>query len=143
MMTRDQIRQALIRDEDVVQSAYQDSLGYWTIAVGRLIDARKGGRLSLPECYYLLDNDLDRSIAGCTAAFPWFARLDPVRQGVLVQMVFQMGVDGVQAFTQTLGAIRRGDYQAAALGMLASKWATKDSPGRAARLAAQMERGAL
>lgn len=25
--------------------AYQDSLGYWTIGVGFLIDGRKGGRL--------------------------------------------------------------------------------------------------
>jgi len=40
-------------------SAYQDSLGYWTIGVGRLIDARKGGRLRSNEIDFMLTNDIE------------------------------------------------------------------------------------
>ena len=44
----------LIAEEGEKLSAYQDSMGFWTIGVGRLIDARKGGGISQEESRYLL-----------------------------------------------------------------------------------------
>jgi lysozyme len=43
------IAEQLRRDEGEVLHAYQDKYGYWTIGVGRLIDARKGGGISVEE----------------------------------------------------------------------------------------------
>jgi lysozyme len=59
---------------------------------------------------------------------------------VLQAMAFQMGIDGLLGFTGTLAAVQRGDYEAAAKGMLASLWA-RQTPSRAGRMAAMMRQG--
>ena len=132
------LTEQLRRDEGIESCAYQDSLGYWTIGVGRLIDARKGGGLSNDEIDYLLDNDIKAKTAEVLRALPWVARLSEPRRAVLVNMAFQMGTRGLLAFRMTLGSIEDGHYGEAALGMLDSTWA-KQTPARAMRLATQME----
>ena len=134
------IVQQLKNEEGSVAHAYQDSLGYWTIGVGRLIDERKGGLLYPDEIDYLLKNDVNRATAGIRAALPWFQVLDEARQAVLIQMAFQMGVKGLLAFSTTLSHVRVGRYAEAAVAMLESLWA-KHTPERAARLSKQMETG--
>lgn len=121
--------------------AYQDHLGYWTIGIGRLIDKRKGGGISQAEAAMLLANDIARVMADVRRRLPWFDRLDPARQGVLLNMAFQMGVDGLMGFRNTLAMIERGDYDGAATGMLNSLWGREQTPARAARLAVQMRTG--
>lgn len=132
------LTEQLRRDEGTESCAYQDSLGYWTIGVGRLIDARKGGGLSNDEIDYLLDNDIKAKTAEVLRALPWAARLSEPRRAVLVNMAFQLGTKGLLAFRRTLGSVEDGHYGEAALGMLDSTWA-KQTPARAMRLATQME----
>jgi lysozyme len=132
------LKSQLLREEGAESCAYQDSLGYWTIGVGRLIDARKGGGLSNEEIDYLLDNDIKAKTAEVLRALPWVARLSAPRRAVLVNMAFQMGTKGLLAFRRTLGSIEDGQYSEAALEMLDSTWA-KQTPARAIRLATQME----
>lgn len=130
----------LRRDEGVVPHAYQDHLGYWTIGVGRLIDKRKGGRLSDEEIDYLLANDIARFKAGLDEHLPWWRGLDPVRQRVLVNMAFNLGINGLLGFKNTLAAVKAKRWIDASRGMLASKWA--DQVGlRAHRLAKMMRTG--
>lgn len=130
----------LRREEGVRSSAYQDHLGYWTIGVGRLIDARKGGGLTSDEIDLLLGNDVARHTAGLRAALPWFDKISEPRQAVLIGMSFQMGLAGVLAFKRTLGSVEDGQYGEAAVEMLNSTWA-KQTPQRAMRMATQMESG--
>lgn len=104
----------LIRDEGVVLHAYPDSLGYLTIGIGRLIDKRKGGGISLAEARFLLDNDIVRVSNEVRRALPWSEKLDEERFGVLLNMAFQMGIAGLLGFKNTLAMIERGDYKAAA-----------------------------
>jgi len=132
------LTEQLRRDEGTESCAYQDSLGYWTIGVGRLIDARKGGGLSNDEIDYLLDNDIKATTAEVLRALPWAARLSEPRRAVLVNMAFQMGTKGLLAFHRTLGSVEDGQYGDAAVEMLNSTWA-KQTPARAMRLATQME----
>jgi lysozyme len=132
------LTEQLRRDEGTESCAYQDSLGYWTIGVGRLIDARKGGGLSNDEIDYLLDNDIKAKTAEVLRALPWAARLSEARRAVLVNMAFQMGTKGLLAFHRTLGSVEDGQYGDAAVEMLNSTWA-KQTPARAMRLATQME----
>lgn len=134
------LTEQLRRDEGIEPSAYQDHLGYWTIGVGRLIDARKGGGLRPDEIDYLLANDIQDRQAALTSALPFFTELDEARQGVLLNMAFQLGTDGLLAFKTTLELVRLGNFDAAAENMLLSKWATQ-TPERAARLAKQMASG--
>jgi lysozyme len=55
-------------------------------------------------------------------------------------MSFEMGVDGLMGFKNTLKMIEQGDYEAAAENMLNSLWA-KQTPARANRMAEQMRTG--
>ena len=43
-MDRDKIEKDLTIDEGRVSHVYKDSLGYYTIGIGHLVDQRKGGR---------------------------------------------------------------------------------------------------
>lgn len=108
-----------------------------TIGYGRLLSAPGG--ITQAEAEYLLANDIAKAQSEA-ATLPAYAKLDPVRQGVVAEMVFQMGIGGVKAFHNTLAALERGDYPAAAAGMRASLWA-RETPARAERLANIIETG--
>lgn len=132
----DQLR----RDEGEVLSAYQDHLGFWTIGIGRLIDKRKGGGISRMESSFLLMNDIADKERQVRQRFPWAVSLDPVRFAVLVNMAFQMGIEGLAGFKNTLSMIQGRRFDDAAKGMLQSKWA-QQTPQRAMRLSEQMRTG--
>ena len=132
-----QIARLLRGEEGEVLHAYNDHLGYATIGVGRLIDKRKGGGITAEESAYLLKNDIQKRIAILEQKLPWIKTLDDARRGVLLSMAFQMGVDGLLGFKNTLAMIQRGEYAEAAKGMMNSKWA-KQTPERAQRHAEQM-----
>lgn len=123
---------------------YHDTVGKLTIGVGRnLSDVG----VSDDEIDLMLDNDVARAVGSLAAKLPWFVTLDVVRQRVLIDMTFNMGIDGLLEFRNTLAAVRRGDWRAAAAGMAKSKWARQvgDGPGgrldRAERLQQMMSSG--
>lgn len=130
----------LRRDEGERLSAYQDHLGFWTIGVGILIDARKGGGLLPEESEFIFQNRLKLLNADLEKRLPWIKKLDPARRGVLVNMAFQMGISGLLGFKNTLALIERGEYEKASREMLGSKWA-QQTPARANRLSVQMSSG--
>ncbi len=134
------LREQLIRDEGMVLHAYQDFLGYWTIGVGRLIDERKGGGITREEAEYLLDNDIGRARDALRRALPWTETLDDARQGVLLNMCFNLGINGLLGFTKMLAALDGRDYRQAAHEMLGSRWA-RQVGDRARRLAEHMRDG--
>jgi len=131
------ITSQLRRDEGEKLSVYNDHLGFATIGVGRLVDSRKGGGITAEESAYLLQNDIKKRELELDKRLPWWRQLSAPRQGVLLNMAFQMGVTGLMGFTNTLEHARKGDYKKAADNMLASKWA-EQTPERAKRLASQM-----
>lgn len=137
----EQLTAQLRRDEGTKATVYKDTLGFDTIGVGRLIDSRKpGAGLRPDEIDYLLRNDINDRVAALQKALPWFVKLDEARQGVLINMAFQMGTAGLLAFRQTLALVSNGKYTEAADQMLKSKWA-EQTPGRAKRLSEQMKTG--
>lgn len=127
-------------EECEVLTEYKDHLGYSTIGVGRLIDKRKGGGITKEESAYLLNNDIDKIVEQLDKRISWWETLDEARRGVLVNMAFQMGVDGLLGFKNTLNMIQSGRYSDAAKGMLNSLWA-KQTPARAKRMSEQMRTG--
>jgi lysozyme len=137
----------LIEDEGEVLHAYQDPLGFLTIGIGHLIDKRKGGGISPDASRFLWNEDIDAIEKRLLLHAPWVLRLDPVRQRVLYNMAFQLGVGiegqtgGLLGFRRTCAAIRAGRYDDAAVLMLQSKWGQEDSPERALRLAERMRTG--
>ena len=132
------LRQQLIRDEGSVSHAYEDSLGFTTIGVGRLIDFRRGGGLRDGEIDFLLGNDIEEKTAQVLAALPWASKLSETRRAVLINMAFQLGIGGLLKFKRALGSIEDGQYKEASMEMLDSLWA-QQTPERAKRLSKQME----
>lgn len=128
--SRDKLIRELRSDEGEVLHAYEDHLGYITIGVGRLIDKRKGGGISKKESAYLLQNDIEKKARELFSRAPWITSLDDVRQRALLNMAFQLGVDGLLGFKNTLRLIDEGKYEEAADNALQSKWA-RQTPNRA------------
>jgi lysozyme len=88
----------------------------------------------LLEDVSLLADELDSRV-------PWWRTLDETRQGVLLNMAFNMGVPKLMGFKRALSAMKIGDYNRAGSEMLDSQWA-RQVRGRAAELARQMVLGA-
>lgn len=130
----------LVKEEGFRPYVYQDHLGYWTIGIGRLVDRRKGGGITYDEAEYLLGNDIRARETALESRLPWYKDLDSTRQAILLSMAFQMGVDGLLGFHNTLKMVREGRHEDAARGMLNSKWATQ-TPERAERLSNAMRTG--
>lgn len=137
---KDKMVKQLRRDEGVVKHAYQDTEGYWTIGVGRLIDKRRGGGLSEEEIDFLLNNDVAEKEASLEASISFYKGLDEARRGVLLNMAFNLGVEGLLAFKNTLKLVGEGKYEKASEEMLKSKWAAQVGD-RAVRLSKQMATG--
>ena len=119
---------------------YQDSLDYWTIGYGRMIDKRKGGSISQEEALYLLQNDLNKSEMELRH-FSWFTQLDTVRQEALIELNFNMGLSNLLKFKQMIDAIERKDFKAAAMHLLNSLWARQVKENRANNVAHRLETG--
>jgi len=116
---------------------YTDTTGHLTIGYGRNLDSVG---ISALEAEVLLDHDLYTAETECRKAFTWFEGLSELRQRVITEMVFNLGLPTFQQFTRTIAAIQAKDYHAAATEMLDSTWA-KQVGGRAARLADGMRHG--
>ena len=125
--------------EGVVSHAYEDSRGYLTIGVGRLIDQKLGGGLSEDEINYLLANDIKRC-EDEAMLYPFYAKLDEARKAVIISMLFNLGKPNFDKFQNFQAALLVGDYRLAAAEMLRSRWA-EQVKGRAVELSKMMESG--
>ncbi len=118
----EELKKMLVRHEDEVNHAYQDSEGFWTIGVGHLIDERKGGKISHAASMFILDEDVNSVIGQCDRAFEWFDDLDEARKIVVLNMVFNLGLYGFKEFKKTIAFIEQGLYISASEEMKDSKW---------------------
>lgn len=132
-----QLQKQLILHEGCDLKPYKDSLGTLTIGVGRNLQARG---INTDEALMLLRNDISATITAVRKEMPWTVALDDVRQRVLCDMAFNMGIAGLLEFKQTLAAVKAGDYGKAADMMLDSRWASQVGE-RARRLARMMRTG--
>lgn len=137
-MTPYTIEDQLIRDEKLMLKPYRDSVGKLTIGIGRNLD---DVGITQDEATYLLSNDLARVRARLYSLLPWLAALSPARRGVFENMAFNMGVDGLMEFKQTLRLAQEGNYDDASQEMLKSTWATQVGD-RSQRLSLQLKTGA-
>lgn len=130
MMIFDELER-LLKDEGFKAYPYQDHLGNWTFGHGLTW-------ISEQESKEIAKGRMLANFKDLSARLPWFAHSHPVVQGVLVNMSYQMGVDGVMKFRKTLDYLHEQDYGNAAVEMLDSKWA-KQTPNRAERMSKRIE----
>lgn len=135
----------LRRDEGVEYVPYLDTVGIATVGVGHNLKAKALPAdwkypLSDAQVDKLLADDLEAVFAGLDKHMCWWRNLSYARQRVLVNMAFNMGIQGLLGFKNTLLAVREGRWLDASGGMTGSKWA-KQVKGRADRLAKMMREG--
>lgn len=138
MIDRDAMVRQLRLHEGERLKPYRCTAGELTIGVGRNLEDRG---ITAQESAMLLANDIAAEERELLRALPWVATLDEVRQRVLLDMAFNMGIAGLLGFKNTLATIQAGDYKRAATMMLDSRWA-KQVGQRAERLARMMATGA-
>ena len=124
------------QEEGFRATPYRCPAGFLSVGYGLNLDAG----ITRDEAAAILTMRLETVADALALYLPWWGRLDEVRRGVLTAMAYQMGVMGLLKFKGTLGAVARGDYEAAARGMLSSRWA-QQTPARAQRSAAAMRTG--
>ncbi|MDB5985149.1 MAG: hypothetical protein JWR16_202 [Nevskia sp.] len=137
----------LRRDEGVRYVLYYDTKGIPSTGVGRNLRASPLPAgwvypLSDAQVDQLLNSDLANTFAQLDHSLPWWRGLDEVRQRVVANMCFNLGIGTLMTFHNTLGAMRRGAYAVAAAGMKASAWHGQVGQ-RAARLCQAMESGVM
>lgn len=131
----------LLVHEGKKRFVYRCTSNALTIGVGRNIDPNKGGiGLSDDEILYMLRNDIKRVYDELDSNLPWFKDLDDVRQDVLQDMCFNMGINRLLNFRKMLAAVELGLYDRASDELLNSKYA-EQVKGRALKLARMMKEG--
>ena len=117
---KQKLRQLLTSHEKYVQFPYVDSTNHLTIGIGRNLSDRG---ISTSEALYLLDDDILYFTNKLTHFLHCFATLSENRQIALIDMCFNLGVQGFMHFTQMIAALESHDYERAATEMINSKWA--------------------
>ena len=115
---------------------YTCPTGHLTIGYGHNL----GNGISLQAALFILQEDMQNAQNAVRKAWSWWVQLNEVRQFVLVDMCFNMGLTKLRTFKKFLSAMERGDYHAAANEMLASRWAVQVGH-RARELAKMMQTG--
>jgi len=155
---RDDLIEKLIQHEGLRLQVYEDSLGIATIGIGRNLEDRgitpeELDWMDIPnmaivhtmgiteaDAMYLAQNDVQIVEEELLRAHPCVDRLDAVRQLVLVDMAFNLGVPRLCKFKKMWAAVEAEDFPTAAKEMLDSRWANQVK-SRATKLAHAMHHG--
>ena len=136
-MTSEDFRNQIVRHEGLKLKPYRCSANKLTIGVGRNLE---DVGITEDEAYMLLEKDIDRAAYGLGSVFPVVKGLEPARYFALINMTFNLGLNGINKFKNMWRALDDYDYDRAADEMLDSKWA-RQVGNRANELAEQMRTG--
>lgn len=123
------LEQRIIEHEGIKKSVYKDSLGLWTIGIGFLVDPSKNAGLSVEECMMILRSRI-KNLEQQLLQYKWFTIQDVVRQGCLIELAYNMGIQGLLKFEKFLGFMGERKCSAAAKELIASKWYTQVGKAR-------------
>ena len=117
---RDLIRSRLEDFEGLVLTAYDCSQGYTSIGFGRNLDTTG---ISEEEAMYLLNNDIKNCFIDLDKyLIEW--RAWPIEaQYVFIDLCFNLGIHTLLSFRKTLAFCKLGEWERAAVELLASKYA--------------------
>ena len=148
----------LIHHEGMVLTVYEDSLGIETIGIGRNLKDRGITKeeldyMDIPnmdvvyehgiteaDARYLAMNDIRIVENELCRVHSCVEDLDSVRQLILMDMAYNMGVPRLCKFKNMWGAIHDGNYEIASMEMMNSRWA-KQVGSRAIKLSDAMKAG--
>jgi lysozyme len=128
---------SLIKHEGLKLKPYKCTAGKTTIGIGRNLD---DNGITEAEAMLLVKNDVDTCVTELDRTRPNWRQHNEIRQNVLVEMVFNLGMPRLNKFTKMWAALDAKAYTRAAAEMLDSNWAFQVG-GRALTLADQMKAG--
>jgi lysozyme len=142
----------LALEEGFRPEVYRCTSGYWTCGVGHVVTwdrsaseteaARAAGRIapypwSVADAMEQFEGVVEKTRRELDDRLPWWREQTEPRQAVLISMAYQMGINGLMGFRNTLKAWQAGAYDDVATRMMNSKWA-RQTPARARRHARQV-----
>lgn len=132
----EKLNKLLEQDEGFRQFPYRDTKGILTIGFGFNLES---DGLPKPIAELWLDFKLQAIESELNAQLPLYGLLNDVRRIVLLNIAFNVGVQGLMGFRHMLAALDDGNYELAAKEILGSELAQN----RKERLAYLMETGVL
>tara|TARA_R100000900_G_scaffold144733_1_gene129247 strand:- start:379 stop:864 length:486 start_codon:yes stop_codon:yes gene_type:complete len=157
---KEHLLKELVKHEGLRLQVYQDTLGIDTIGIGRNLEDRGISKEELDEldiptidhvykygiteadAMVLAENDVQIVEEELLRAHPCVEDLDAVRQLVLVDMAFNMGVPRLCKFKKMWNAVHENKFDVASKEMLDSRWANQVK-SRSVKLANAMHNGAF
>ena len=146
-VNREQLIADLRQAEGVRSTCYDDATGQ-PIRPGSLVEGHPtigvGHRVDLPlsDAFIdaLLDADLTERIHLIDLALPWWTTCTEPQQRALVELVFNMGLHGLEHdAARFLIHLRAGRGHAASCELASLPWANRVGPTRAGRIIAQVQ----
>ena len=134
-MTDDEIKEMIQRHEGYRPYVYYDSLGFPTAGYGHAFLPKSP--ISHDVAVLLFEEDFCRAKRDYDKLK---LDLDPVRRGVVLDMLFNLGLPRFRGFRDMISALMRDDYETAADEMLDSLWSDQVK-GRSQKLANMMRTG--
>lgn len=136
-MDRAKLSAQLSVDEGRKSRMYLDTVGKWTAGVGRNLSDRA---FSEDEIDLMLKNDITIVENALDTNLPWWRSMNDARQNALANMCFQLGINRLLGFSQTLALLKASKWDMAANEALNSAWA-KQTPARAKRVTDMIRKG--
>jgi lysozyme len=133
----DPLSEIIIQHEGLRLKPYTDTSGDLTIGVGRNLTTVG---ISQDEAVVLLTNDLKRCDLELLQ-YDWYTPLDDVRKGVLIELVFNIGLTKIFSFKNMIDALKVLNYQKASSELLKSVWAGQVGPFRSNNMAFRLLTG--
>ncbi len=113
------LKHLLISHEKYVQFPYVDTTGHLTVGIGRSLTTRG---ISEIEAFYLLDEDILYFTSKLNHYLNFFSKLSENRQIALIDMCFNLGVQGFLNFKEFILALEAENWERAAEELRNSKW---------------------
>ena len=121
--------------EGYVGIVYKDSLGIDTIGYGFAI---KDLELDRDICDIILERKLHTLEDSVNFKFSWYIYMPPEIKDVVMEMCYQLGVNGFSKFKKTISYLQNRQFEEASVEMLDSLWA-KQTPNRAKELSERVK----
>jgi len=142
-MNMDRLLESVKKHEGYRNKVYLDTLGKRTVGVGHLcVEDFWEDDKEYEEKFLMtiLEHDLQTAIKGAKELMEdhGCADIDEQAEEILIEMVFQLGKNGVSKFKNMWKALAEKNYIGASYEMLDSRWA-KQTPNRAKAMAKTMK----
>ena len=118
-MDKQRLIENLKRHEGIKLKPYRDTVGKFTIGIGRNLD---DVGITEAEAEFLLANDIGVAEGEARELFRRFDTYSDLRQEVLVNMMFNLGRPTLSRFNNMRAALLEDDFDRAADEMKDSRW---------------------